>query len=197
MPNETMQAILDAALPVFAKSGFSAARISDIADAAGVGKGTVYLYFPSKEDLLIGVLEAYADKMLDLMSELFTEEGSPEQQIRHFFHAAYRLLATNADLITIIEQRPFLTNKKLRGRAEMMFRNMIERLIHKITASMEPIQAAPFDLEIIATAAIGIFTSFPMYRILHPEEPEEALIERVSSEMSRFFCAAFLSEKGC
>jgi len=197
MPNETLQAILDAALPVFAKSGFAAARISDIADAAGVGKGTVYLYFPSKEDLLIGVLEAYADKTLELMDELFTEEGSPEEQINHFFQSAYRLLATNADLITIIEQRPFLTNKKLRGRAEMMFRNMIERVIHKITTSMESIQAVPFDLEIIATAAIGIFTSFPMYRILHPEEAEEELIERVSSEMARFFCAAFLSAKGC
>jgi AcrR family transcriptional regulator len=41
--------ILEAALSVFAEKGFSAARMDDIAARAGVSKGTIYLYFPSKE----------------------------------------------------------------------------------------------------------------------------------------------------
>jgi len=43
--------ILDAALEVFAEKGFAAARMEDIAKRAGVTKGTIYLYFPSKEDV--------------------------------------------------------------------------------------------------------------------------------------------------
>ncbi len=43
--------ILDAALKVFAEKGFAAARMEDIAKRAGVTKGTIYLYFPSKEDV--------------------------------------------------------------------------------------------------------------------------------------------------
>jgi AcrR family transcriptional regulator len=43
--------ILDAALKVFAEKGFAAARMEDIARRAGVTKGTIYLYFPSKEDV--------------------------------------------------------------------------------------------------------------------------------------------------
>jgi AcrR family transcriptional regulator len=43
--------ILEAALKVFAEKGYAAARMEDIAARAGVTKGTIYLYFPSKEDV--------------------------------------------------------------------------------------------------------------------------------------------------
>jgi len=43
--------ILDAALTLFAEKGFAATRLDDVAREAGVSKGTVYLYFDSKEDL--------------------------------------------------------------------------------------------------------------------------------------------------
>jgi AcrR family transcriptional regulator len=45
------RAILDAALDVFAESGFAQARLDDVAARAGVAKGTIYLYFPSKQAL--------------------------------------------------------------------------------------------------------------------------------------------------
>lgn len=45
------QEILDAALAAFAEKGFNAARMEDIAARAGVSKGTVYLYFESKQDM--------------------------------------------------------------------------------------------------------------------------------------------------
>ncbi len=46
------QAILDAAVKVFARQGFHACRVSDIADEAGVAYGLLYHYFPSKDDVL-------------------------------------------------------------------------------------------------------------------------------------------------
>jgi AcrR family transcriptional regulator len=48
---ERRQAIIDAALAEFASKGFAAARLDDIAAQAGVGKGTIYLYFADKEAL--------------------------------------------------------------------------------------------------------------------------------------------------
>lgn len=48
---ERRQAIIDAALEEFAAKGFAAARLDDIAARAGVGKGTIYLYFEDKEAL--------------------------------------------------------------------------------------------------------------------------------------------------
>ena len=55
---QRMRAIRAAALDVFAAKGFSAARLEDVAQAAGVAKGTIYLYFKSKEDLLESIVKS-------------------------------------------------------------------------------------------------------------------------------------------
>jgi len=52
------QEILDAALSVFAEKGFAAARMDDVAQRAGVTKGTIYLYFSSKEELFKSLVRA-------------------------------------------------------------------------------------------------------------------------------------------
>jgi AcrR family transcriptional regulator len=52
------QEILDAALAEFAAKGFAAARMDDVARRAGVTKGTIYLYFPSKEELFKSLVRA-------------------------------------------------------------------------------------------------------------------------------------------
>lgn len=52
------EAILDAAIQVFAKRGFNEADVQDIADASGVGKGTVYRYFGKKEELFLAAADA-------------------------------------------------------------------------------------------------------------------------------------------
>lgn len=49
--------ILDAAIDVFGKKGFAGANVADIAIAACIGKGTVYLYFKSKEEIFSAILE--------------------------------------------------------------------------------------------------------------------------------------------
>ncbi len=90
--NEKRARILEAAIDVFAEKGFHAARISDIANKAGVADGTIYLYFKHKEDILLSVFE---EKMDELMVELGAAlEGIPDprDRIRAFArHHVYQL----------------------------------------------------------------------------------------------------------
>ena len=51
LPEERPKQILDAALAAFAERGLAASRLEDIAKRAGLSKGTIYLYFPNKEEL--------------------------------------------------------------------------------------------------------------------------------------------------
>ncbi len=51
--------LLEAALELFVEKGFSATRSEEVAKAAGVSKGTLYLYFPSKEELLKAVIQHF------------------------------------------------------------------------------------------------------------------------------------------
>src|SRR5919199_800901 len=53
-----VQAILDAALDVFSEKGFAASRLEDVAVRAGVAKGTIYLYFASKEALFEALIRS-------------------------------------------------------------------------------------------------------------------------------------------
>ena len=59
--------ILEAAVKVFAKNGFYATRVSDVAKAAGVADGTIYLYFKSKDELLLSLFEDRVEKLLSYM----------------------------------------------------------------------------------------------------------------------------------
>ena len=56
-PGHKRERILEAALRVFASKGFFGAKVADIAAEAGVADGTIYLYFKSKDDLLISLFE--------------------------------------------------------------------------------------------------------------------------------------------
>jgi AcrR family transcriptional regulator len=59
--HERQQAILDAAARLLARSPERIANVAEVADEAGLAKGTVYLYFPSKEELLLAVHERNID----------------------------------------------------------------------------------------------------------------------------------------
>jgi len=75
--------ILGAAERIFARHGFFAAKVSDVAKEAGVADGTIYLYFKSKDDLLIALFER---RMVELTAALQAaiEGKSPREQLRAF-----------------------------------------------------------------------------------------------------------------
>jgi AcrR family transcriptional regulator len=78
--------ILDAAAAVFAEKGFHRATTKDIAGRAGIAEGTIYNYFDSKDDLLIGMMARLAD--LETLGDELTE--ALQGDVRDFFVAMFR-----------------------------------------------------------------------------------------------------------
>ena len=66
--------ILDAAAQVFSRQGYERATTREIADIADVSEGTLYNYFNSKRDLLIGVAKAYADQIADEIARVEADD---------------------------------------------------------------------------------------------------------------------------
>ena len=62
---EMQHGILDAAMQVYVKKGYHAATIADVAQEAGLGKGTLYLYFKTKEAIAISMVERHFNGMED------------------------------------------------------------------------------------------------------------------------------------
>ena len=83
-PPPKRDAILRAAIDVFADRGFFNAQVADVARAAGVAAGTVYLYFRSKDDLLISIFERGMRDALAEARALVAEVDDPVERIRRF-----------------------------------------------------------------------------------------------------------------
>jgi AcrR family transcriptional regulator len=73
-PEARPDEVLDAALDQFARNGFAATRMEDIAKAAGLSKAAIYLYFPSKVDVFKALVEtrivALRDRIADVAEDL-------------------------------------------------------------------------------------------------------------------------------
>ncbi|MEM6554442.1 MAG: TetR/AcrR family transcriptional regulator [Pseudomonadota bacterium] len=83
-------ALVDAALAVFSRVGFAAAKIDDVAEEAGVSKGTVYLYFDSKEQLFEGMVKSKMSPMLNNVAGLAIDPDQSatdrlKQHLRFFY----------------------------------------------------------------------------------------------------------------
>ena len=85
--------ILDAAVRVFARQGFHACRVSDIADEAGVAYGLVYHYFQSKDQVLDTLFLERWNVLLDAIRETDAQSGAARGKLRHvasFIVESYR-----------------------------------------------------------------------------------------------------------
>jgi len=74
--------ILRAAIDVFAKNGYFNAKVSEIAKAAGVADGTIYLYFDGKEDVLITIFREHTRHYLQSLERDLANVRRPEERIR-------------------------------------------------------------------------------------------------------------------
>jgi TetR/AcrR family fatty acid metabolism transcriptional regulator len=96
--------ILDAAEQVFAERGFYNARVAEIARAAGVADGTIYLYFKSKDDLLISVFESRMERVLGDLSAAIAEAQTPVDKLYAFIKAYLNMVREHpqqAELLTV------------------------------------------------------------------------------------------------
>jgi TetR/AcrR family transcriptional regulator len=76
--------LLDAALDLFVEKGFAATRAEEVAARAGVSKGTLFLYFPSKEELFKAVVrENISGRFKEWNEEFETFEGSTADMVRY------------------------------------------------------------------------------------------------------------------
>ena len=82
-PEERPEQIIKAALAVFGECGLANARLQDIAERAGISKGTIYLYFPNKEELFREMIRQTAVAAIE-RAEQADVQGTPTNQLLAF-----------------------------------------------------------------------------------------------------------------
>lgn len=89
--------LLDAALQLFVEKGFASTRVEEVAARAGVSKGTLFLYFPSKEELFKAVVrENIAGRFTEWNEELQQFSGDSAALVRYCMHSWWERIGNSA-----------------------------------------------------------------------------------------------------
>jgi TetR/AcrR family fatty acid metabolism transcriptional regulator len=97
------EAILRAAVKVFAKKGYFNSKVADIAGEAGIADGTVYLYFKSKDEILHSIFDRAMDRFIaEGKSELATISG-PEKRLARIAELHLERLGDDRDLAIVFQ----------------------------------------------------------------------------------------------
>jgi TetR/AcrR family transcriptional regulator, fatty acid metabolism regulator protein len=107
VPGAKKDAILRAAIDVFAERGYFNAQVADVARAAGVAAGTVYLYFQSKDHLLVSIFERTMRQCLAEGRASAARTRDPRERLRHFarLHLGYLGRDRNLAIVFQVELR--------------------------------------------------------------------------------------------
>jgi TetR/AcrR family fatty acid metabolism transcriptional regulator len=96
-------AILRAAVDVFAERGFFNAQVADVARAAGVAAGTVYLYFRSKDDLLVSIFDRVMSEALEEGRAAVADVTDPIEQLRRLARLHLERVGRDRDLTVVFQ----------------------------------------------------------------------------------------------
>ena len=109
------QQIVDAAIRVFARNGYYNSRVSDIAREAGIASGTIYLYFRTKDEILVTLFrEKMAQWVALVRREIGTERGA-EAKIRKLVALHFAVLEGDPDLAEVVQVELRQGHKFFRG----------------------------------------------------------------------------------
>lgn len=98
------EAVIDAAREVMGRDGIDA-QMDDIARAAGLGVGTVYRHFPTKEDLITALAEARFERLAELAREALAEDD-PGPAFERYLYRGGELQAVDRALSEVMRDRP-------------------------------------------------------------------------------------------
>jgi TetR/AcrR family fatty acid metabolism transcriptional regulator len=97
------EAILRAATRVFARNGYFNSKVADIASAAGVADGTVYLYFKSKEEILHSIFDRSVDEAVSEARKQMEQIDDPREKLRRIAHLHLERLGADRDLAIVFQ----------------------------------------------------------------------------------------------
>ncbi len=185
-----LEAIRKAAIRVFAVKGYHEATVSEIAAEADVGKGTVYFYYASKEDILLAILEYHFDQMIGLIEQIEELDVDPALATRMIVRDTIRRLEADPDLFKIMQQQPLLYHERVKERFEVLFEQMVERIERVLRAGIDAGVLRSFDPRVAASVLLNIAASVPLYLSLYKDRPQERLLDHLADELGDLVWAA-------
>lgn len=113
--SEKSRQIIAAALRVFARNGYYNSRVSDIAKEAGIASGTIYLYFRTKDDILVALFREKMAAFVASLRKAIAAEPDAVAKLRRLVALHFKILEADPDLAEVVQVELRQGHKFFRG----------------------------------------------------------------------------------
>jgi len=184
--------IIEAAIQVFARHGFYNSKVSEIARAAGVADGTIYLYFQNKDDILICLFEEEMGKVLEKMRQALANETDPARKLERFALVHLKLVEDNQQLAEIIQVEIRQSSKFMKEYKNDKFHEYLEIIASIIREGQQKGLFRPDIIPGIAKRAFfGALDEMSRYWVLSPRRKYS--IKEAAKQISSYFLNGMLA----
>ena len=181
---ELKEKIMQSAMENFAKNGFDRTRMEDIATAASLAKGTLYLYFKNKEDLFYAICDHNLEELRNQLSRLFNRKENIMLDAERFYDE-YRKGSLGSDtiwfeMIALSTRRPKL-RKILAENQSKVYQVVKEFLKTQIERGF---LREDINVDVVASALIALYNGLAVNKLLlqtSNSESQKAWIETIKA----------------
>jgi AcrR family transcriptional regulator len=181
---ERKQQLVDAAIVLFAERGYSATRILDICDRAGVAKGLFYWYFPTKLDLFSELVRSMRHQLRKAQADAMSSEADALTRIHQGAAASVRFMAEHATYFALVEVEradPAIADALKHG--SEVYLDDVTALIREAQADGTVLDADP---QLLALGVLGSVSSYSnAWRSGRIDMTAEALADFVADWVTR------------
>lgn len=193
-PNKR-ERILRAAIRVFARKGFYAARVSEIAKAAGVADGTIYLYFKNKDDVLVSIFEDRITKLIGVLRKEIEVEAPFEAKFRRVIELQLGLLEGQRDLAEVVTVNLRQSSRLLKQFAAPRFTEYLDVIAGLVAdGQRQGVVRKDIHPRVLSRALWGALDGIAVtWALSRPEEgrvstpPEPSHLQKAASQVASVF----------
>ena len=158
--------IVQAAITTFSKYGYDKTRMDDIAKSAKLGKGTLYLYFKSKEELFYAISENSIKELKEQLSKLFSKKEDLVQDAEKFYDQ-YRNLIHDSEKVSFEMIAESSRNPKLRKALYEQRMKVYDIVIDYLRRQIEKgFFRKDMDVNAIASGLVALYDGLTISKLL-------------------------------
>ena len=163
---EVKEKIVQAAITTFSKYGYDKTRMDDIAESANLGKGTLYLYFKSKEELFYAISENSIKELKEQLSKLFSKKEDLVHDAEKFYDQ-YRNLIHDSEKVSFEMIAESSRNPKLRKALYEQRMKVYDIVIDYLRRQIEKgFFRKDMDVNAIASGLVALYDGLTISKLL-------------------------------
>ena len=163
---EVKEKIVQAAITTFSKYGYDKTRMDDIAESANLGKGTLYLYFKSKEELFYAISENSIKELKEQLSKLFSKKEDLVHDAEKFYDQ-YRNLIHDSEKVSFEMIAESSRNPKLRKALYKQRMKVYDIVIDYLRRQIEKgFFRKDVDVNAIASGLVALYDGLTISKLL-------------------------------